>query len=295
MRRCSWRSALFRSASETYSPAAAHHPHPLRTVRVHLPARVWARATKTHARSTAPCQTPRLSIAFASELLGELGVSLVEEIDRGGMSRIYSTTNHALVVKISDVARGWSSHEPRAYGMLHDAGLPTARVAFARFRQGYMVLGLEKLQCTFAAVLKTCAMEDALVVDELVRSLKQLLSHLNAAAISFGDLSATNIMYRVPPGELCLIDPQFACPTGALAKGLGHEQAEAFDTVHLALKIHALGLADASPAVRRTAAVICCALLNAERPPTRKQTVHWLGRDAPVAFRLAFSGMAAKK
>jgi hypothetical protein len=308
MRRCSWRSALFRSASEMHdlvhatTTAAGGRPQQAMAmaVRVHLPGRVWARAAKIQARGGAQhapvqCQTPKLSLAFAADLVQGLGVTLVAEIDRGGMSRVYATSADALVVKISDVARGWSRHEPRAYGMLEGAGLPAARVAFARFRQGFMIIGLEKLQCSFAAVLKTCAMEDALVVDELVRSLKQLLAHLKAAAITFGDLSATNIMYRVPPGELCLIDPQFACPTAFLTRGLGRDQAGAFDTVHLALKIHAIGLADPSPAVRRTAAVVCCALLNADRPPSQEQTAHWLRRDAPVGLRLAYDAMARAK
>lgn len=303
MRRCSWRSALFRSASETYEqpPRKQQQQRAAMAVRVHLPGRVWARAAKIQARdggqknATVQCQTPKLSLAFAADLVQGLGVTLVAEIDRGGMSRVYATASDALVVKISDVARGWSRHEPRAYGMLEGAGLPAARVAFARFRQGFMIIGLERLQCSFAAVLKTCAMEDALVVDELVRSLKQLLAHLKDAAITFGDLSASNIMYRVPPGELCLIDPQFACPTGFLARGLGRDQASAFDTVHLALKIHAIGLADASPAVRRTASVICCALLNVERPPSEEQVVQWLKGDAPVGLRLAYDAMTRAK
>lgn len=311
MRRCSWRSALFRAASGTFPEedgeekqrrGAAQDRHgpkpsrPSRRARVLLPARVWARATGLQARGAGAravhCQTPRLTLAFAAELIEGLGVTLVAEIDRGGMSRIFSTTDGALVVKISDVARGWSRHEPRAYEMLGGAGLPVARCAFARFRRGFMVLGLERLQCSFASVLKTCALEDALVVDELVRSLKQLLADLKAAAVTFGDLSATNIMYRVPPGELCLIDPQFACHTASLAKGLGRDQAGAFDTVHIALKIHALGLADTSPAVRRTAAVVCCALLNVDRPPSQEKTVRWLVNDAPVGLRMAYSAMA---
>lgn len=294
MRRCSWRAALFRSASQTSHQAPQLERR--KTVRVYLPARVWTRAAKLqahHARAPRPpCQTPTLSLTFAAELLQGLGVTLTGEIDRGGMSRVYATTNATLVVKISDVARGWSRHEPRAYEMLEDAGLPAARVAFARFRQGFMVIGLEKLQCSFAAVLRTCALEDALVVDELARSLKQLLAHLQASAVTFGDLSATNIMFRVPPGELCLIDPQFACPTSALARGMGRDQAGAFDTVHLALKIRALGMTDASDAVRRAAMVICCALLNTEHPPTAENTAHWLRHDAPVGLRLAFDAMA---
>lgn len=269
-------------------------------MRARLADRVWARAAKLQRRRPSvppsPCQTPALSPSFVAALLAglEATVTIVREIDRGGMSRVYATTDPRLVVKVSDVARGWSRHEPRAYEMLEGAGLPAARVAFAHFRQGYMVIGLEKLQCSFAAVLRTCALEDALAVDELARALKQLLAHLRAAAITFGDLSATNIMCRVPPGELCLIDPQFACPTEALARGMGREQATAFDTVHLALKIRALGLADASDAVRRAATVICCALLNAEHPPSAENTIQWLRKDAPMGLRLAFDAMGRR-
>lgn len=292
-RRCSWRKALH-PAHVRYAPEPAPNAQ---AVRLRLPKRVWdrARALQTQhdarMRTAAPCRTPALSDALAASLIEGLGVTLQGELTCGGMSRIFTTDNRDVLVKISDVSRGWSRHEPRNYASLVDRELPAARVAFARFRRGYLVIGVERLHCTVASVIRSVAMDNGLYLDEVTRGLTLLLDALRASETTFCDLSPDNIMCRVPPGDLVLIDPQFAAPTRALEPGLGVAWASGFDTMHLALKIQAMGVTDRDPAVRRAADALCCALLGREDPPSVEHMTQWLLRDVPTGLRLAYAAL----
>lgn len=247
-----------------------------------------------HRETARTCRTQPLTMERATKLVEGTGVILVSQITCGGMSRIFSTADPNVLVKISDVSRGWSRYEPHGYDLLQQHDLPTATVIFAHCRQGYMVIAVERLQCTVASILKTAAMDNGLYLDEVTQGLQRLLHALRCSNITFGDLSPDNIMCRLldPHGvELVLIDPQFVTYTKHLEGVMGCSGARAFDTIHLALKIQALGTVSRDPAVQRAANAVCCALLGRDTPPPKEYMVQWLLHDVPIGLRLAYTSL----
>jgi hypothetical protein len=231
----------------------------------------------------------------ANQLVEGCGMKLTSQLTCGGMSRIFSTTNPNVLVKISDMSRGWSRYEPHGYDLLQRHKLPTATVVFAICRQGYMIIAVERLHCTVASLLKTVAMGNVLYMDKITCGLQRLLDVLRAANITFGDLSPDNIMCRVLDDgqgvELVLIDPQFATTTSHLEGAMGHRGARTFDTIHLALKIQALGTVSRDPTIQRAATAVCCAILGRKTPPSRDHMVQWLLHDVPIGLRIAYTAL----
>jgi hypothetical protein len=239
------------------------------------------------------CRTRPLTMEHATTLVEGLGVVLTTQLTCGGMSRIFSTTNPDVLVKISDVSRGWSRYEPHGYDLLQQHNLPTATVVFAQYRKGYMIIAVERLHCTVASMLKTAALDSGFYIDEITRGIQKLLYALQRSKITFGDLSPDNIMCRLLETgvEFVLIDPQFVTYTKNLESAMGSTGARTFDTIHLALKIQALGTVSRDPAVQRAATAVCCTLLGRETPPSKEHMVHWLLHDVPIGLRIAYTAL----
>lgn len=298
MRTSPWRKALRPQHAKSTSAEGVAHV-------LNLPGMLLSRAAalqKGHdahmRRETAArtCRTRPLSMADATQLVDGLGLVLTSQLTCGGMSRIFSTTKPDILVKISDVSRGWSRYEPHGYDLLQQHDLPTATVVFAQYRKGYMIIAVERLHCTVSSILKTAALDNGLYIDEITRGIQRLLYALRCSKITFGDLSPDNIMCRLLDDgqggvELVLIDPQFVTYTKNLEGAMGSSGATAFDTIHLALKIQALGTVSRDHAVQRAANAVCCALLGRDTPPSNEHMVQWLLHDVPIGLRLAFTAL----
>lgn len=243
------------------------------------------------------CRTKPLTMDTANRLVEGTGVVLTTQLTCGGMSRIFQTQTPGILVKISDLSRGWSRYEPQGYKLLEDHDLPTAKIKFAICRQGFMVIGVERLHCTMASVIKMVAMDSALYLDQIARGLQSLVRALRHARVTFGDLSPDNIMCRQVDDtkvELVLIDPQFATSTKSLEGKMGKQWARAFDNVHLALKIQAMGHISKDVSIKRAANALCCALLSRWRPPSTQHMIHWLLHDVPLILRMAYMALQKK-
>lgn len=298
VRTCSWRTSLLPSALPPHTPPAST------AVTVHLPPFFFDAAVALQhqhdaamTKRTSPiCRTQPVSVTEAMRLLSAVGIHTVDittPLTCGGMSRIFETASPAILVKISDVSRGWSKYEPQGYQLLETSGIPCARVLHAGFSNGYLVVVVERLQCTVSSLFKSVVMHDGLRLDELTRALKHMLHVLQAANVTFCDLSPDNIMCR-RGGELVLIDPQFAIKTNDLAKSVGPVWARAFDTVHLSLKIQAMGIVSQNEALKAAANAVCAALLGREEAPPEKFTTRWLLHDVSLGLRVAYNMLQKK-
>ena len=329
-RTCSWRTALLPRHATRYATRhntstrrrhdAARPPLPPQKIAFRMPHAIYARALGLQAhhdahmkQQTGPvCRTAPLSLLDARELVhGLFDFDLRAAVTCGGMSRIFDTSSPGVLVKISNLSRGWSKFEPHGYELLRGAGVPTARILHAGFRKGFLIVAVERLDCTVSSLLRSIIDTDAMWLDELTAALHRLLRALRDANVTFCDLSPDNIMCRSEQQqqqqqttgeqlalvglELVLIDPQFALPTPALAKALGPVWAEAFDTVHLALKIQAIGIVNArrASALRTATDAVCAALLGRDDPPEERHTTRWLLHDVPLGLRVAFARLEA--
>jgi len=269
-----------------------------------------ARIQKTHDAtmlSRRVCRTAPLTLDAVRSLLTTLPVNVVptKELTAGGMSRIYATENPHILVKISDMSRGWSKYEHRNYKMLRRHKIPAAAILHACLRRGYMIIVVERLEFTVTSVLRSVTELNALYLDEVVRGLHAVLNNLRQAQITFADLSPENIVCRrvVPVRgledepdmvrlELVLIDPQFAVSTSELAELMGPRQAEEFDTIHLALKIMAIGLEDGKRGRLRLATnAVSCAVLRTEELPPMHSMKDWLLNKVPISLQLAYKAL----
>ena len=292
-KRCPWRKGLLRTSSSSSSTSVQHQQPTLA-----LPPAIFSAAGTVQQsfdehmrkRSGNTCRTLPLTLKQASQLVVGIGYELTGPLTCGGMSRIFSTTSPKVLVKISDMSRGWSRYEMHGYTLLQKHNLPTARVLTAVCRQGYMIIAVERLDCTVSSLINSVAIQGGLYIDELTRGLQHLLGNLRLANITFGDLSPDNIMLRGT--DMVLIDPQFAVPTSALIlAGMGASWAAAFDTVHLSLKILAIGVMSKNTAVKQAAQIMCCALLQTDTPPSPEHMHRWLLNDVPRGLRMAYTAL----
>lgn len=251
-------------------------------------------------RTKTVCRTKPMEIPDVAALLPPAlkKYTPTHELTAGGMSRIFATNDPTVLLKISDISRGWSKHESTGYDLLGSRSIPAATVLYAGFHKGYLILAVEKLSCTVASVIQSLACTDALYLDEVVRGMRALLTNLRRAHLTFCDLSPDNIVCRhLDKGgetvlvELVLIDPQFAVPTTELAIYMGERRAEEFDTVHLSLKIMAMGAVSKDGTLRLLTDAACCALLGLEDLPSEKSMTQWLLTDLPMGLRLAYKAL----
>lgn len=301
-RRCFWQ--------ESIRPALASHPLQPEPQTIRLPGKVLRSARSiqgehdTHMRTKARslCRTEPLKLTEASRLIQAVpfDVQLSHELTAGGMSRIFATTRQDILVKISDITRGWSKYECHGYELLKQYGAPAASILYAGFQKGYLVVVVERLDCTVASVIKSISSMNGFYLDEVTYGLQQVLANLRRASITFCDLSPDNIMCKHPVAftddelvavELVLIDPQFAVPSQCIARSMGDQWASEFDTVHLSLKIMAMGAVETNKSLRWATDAVCCALLGRDAPPSQKHMIRWLLRDLPMGLRLAYDAL----
>lgn len=256
-------------------------------------------------RTQTVCRTQPMEIADVAALLPPAieKYTPTHELTAGGMSRIYATKDPNVLLKISDISRGWSKHETTGYDLLASRRLPSATVLYAGFHKGYLIIAVEKMGCTVSSVIRSLARTDSLYLDEVVCGMRSLLTNLRRAHITFCDLSPDNIVCRhidtdeedqeeeTVLVELVLIDPQFAVPTTELAIYMGERRAEEFDTVHLSLKIMAMGAVSQDGTLRLLTDAACCALLGLENLPSEKSMTQWLLQELPMGLRLAYRAL----
>jgi hypothetical protein len=72
---------------------------------------------------------------------------------------------------------------------------------------------------------------------------------------------------------------------------MGASWAAAFDTVHLSLKILAIGVMSKNTAVKQAAQIMCCALLQTDTPPLPEHMHRWLLNDVPRGLRMAYTAL----
>lgn len=233
------------------------------------------------------CRTkvPRVLVAELTREFEDVTIASLET--HGGMGRIYTLTDPGRVLKIADVRTSWCAYERDNYRALERAGIPCARVSHALLDQQYVVMVLERLECTLTAFIRASARAggDPGVVVALVSA---LLARLRGAGLVFGDLSPDNIMFRrVSPWafyEPVLIDPQFLVPMPDFRRVMGAVRGGAFDTTYVALKIQNIGMADA--AVQAYTDAVCAGLIG--HVPLVKHTRKWLLYEAPVGLFMAY-------
>lgn len=247
------------------------------------------------------CRTKPIDLSTVSSLLATvpLDIAPTQELTAGGMSRIFATERPDILIKVSDVSRGWSKFEKAGYDLLQRHDIPTAALLYAGFRDGYLIIVVERLSFTVSTMIRSIAQSNVMYLDEVVRGLQSLLANLRQAHITFSDLSPDNIACRRVDGdaeghekiELVLIDPQFAVPTASLAAYMGSQRAEEFDTVHLSLKIMAMGAVSKNATIKLSTDAVCCAILGMEDLPSRKAMTMWLLKVLPIALRLAYKAL----
>ena len=214
----------------------------------------------------------------------------------GGMGRIYSLRDSAVILKISDIATSWSRYEPGNYKLLENAGIPCAQLmASARRTLGdtcYVIMVLERLEFTMTAFIRAIGRTRDADPKFVAGLLRGILHLMETQEFVYGDLSPDNIMFR-PLGdckyELSLIDPQFLVPTKDFKKAMGEQRGSIFDTTYLALKVQAIGMLD--PAVSKFTDAVCAGVLG--HTPPEKHTRHWLLHEAPVGLFMAYDILRA--
>lgn len=255
-------------------------------------------------RRQSVCRTAPLTLEEVAALIADVPLDIVptHEVTVGGMSRIYATSRPDILLKISDISRGWSRYEGHGYELLRKQKIPAASIVHACFRKGYLVVVVERMEYTVSSVIQSVTELNALYLDEIVRGLRVLLSNLRRAQITFTDLTPDNIVCRrvmcddekdTVRVELALIDPQFAVPTSCLANFMGTRRAQEFDAIHLSLKIMAMGVVygEDDGILRMTTSAVSCALLGVEKVPSTTKMTHWLLKVLPVALRLSYEAL----
>lgn len=291
-----WRQDLRR---DVLRASAGPPPTPRVTIR---PAVMEAAHNVQHRRSCdfmelVDCRTPALTIAKANELakgLLQVPLAIRGQLTHGGLSRVFSTENENVVIKISDESLGLSTFELQGYGILKKHGLAAARVIASAKRDGFVILVLEKVAFTVASLIQSVAengnRDDEL--DEVTTALLQLLANLRDSNVCYVDLSADNVCIRDDQsGEVVLIDPQFVTPFGLLAPKFDESTLLTLDAIHLALKIQAMGGEGASPEMRDAASTVSCGILGRSTPLDARMVDEWLHRDVSRNIRLAYDAL----
>lgn len=233
---------------------------------------------QVHCRTKQPRDLP--------ELVEGLHVTIRAQETQGGMGRIYRLRDASRVLKVADIRTSWSKHEARNYEILRSKGVSCADVIAAAVKADHSILVLERLDFTMTAFIRAAGRIGASSkwVAGMVRG---VLDALREAGLVYGDLSPDNIMFRSfgsSEYELALIDPQFVVPAEDFLKAMGSTRGNAFDTVYVALKIHAIGLMD--PAVSKFTQSVCSGILG--HVPREQRTRYWLVHEAPVGLCIAY-------
>lgn len=258
---------------------------------IHIPDRISALARSfPDTLCSSKCRTePPQNL---QELTDGLQIKVRALETHGGMGRIYRLQDVSHVLKVADIRTSWSKYESRNYEVLRSKGIACAHVVSSAVKEQYLVMVLERLEFTMTAFIRAAARTGA-SPKWVAGMLCGILDSLRDSGLVFGDLSPDNIMFRsVGSGyEIALIDPQFLVPSRDFLKSMGSARGNAFDTVYLSLKVHAIGILDKT--VLKFCESVCVGILG--HVPREKQTRRWLTHEAPVGLFVAYDILSTRK